>query len=202
VIKALKICKRKFKSILKFKYNFQLLKDLLSIFSQALRIINSFANEVFFIHNIIGFIFEYKQFILLLMFENVFMTRVVCILYLFLLGLFGVILGFLLRIYVCEQEIYIFVLLRILKILYSNGLGYILFEPEKSKQFFKLSSKTVEQISMRPLKILLKKSNQIPFPILNSQFLSIDIDFIWQESKSYKVELFKFYQSLNDKLKQ
>jgi hypothetical protein len=136
------------------------------------------------------------------MFEDVFMTRVVCILYLFLLGLFGVILGFLLRIYVCEQEIYIFVLLRILKILYSNGLGYILFEPEKSKQFFKLSSKTVEQISMRPLKILLKKSNQIPFPILNSQFLSIDIDFIWQESKSYKVELFKFYQSLNDKLKQ
>lgn len=43
--------------------------------------------------------------------------------------------------------------------------------------------------------------SQIPFTILNDPFVSIDIDFTWEESKSYKFELFKFYRSVNEKVK-
>jgi hypothetical protein len=57
---------------------------------------------------------------------------------------------------------------------------------------------------MSPLKIILKEPNQrlqIPFPILSDPFVWIDIDFIWEESKNYKFELFKFYQNVNEKVK-
>jgi hypothetical protein len=81
---------------------------------------------------------------------------------LILLGVFGVPLGFLLGVYRREKEIYIFTLLLLLEMLYSNGLDYVLFEPNKAEHFSKFSLKTVEQINTRPLKIILKEPNQRP----------------------------------------
>ena len=52
VIKALKICRKKFKSILKFKHNFRLLKNLLPIFWETFLIFCLLVNEILFLHNI------------------------------------------------------------------------------------------------------------------------------------------------------
>lgn len=84
VIKALKICRKKFKSILKFKHNFRLLKNLLPIFWETFLIFCSFMNEIFFLHNIV----QWMNFIRFLMKESVFITRIVYFLYLILLNIF------------------------------------------------------------------------------------------------------------------
>ena len=104
--------------------------------------------------------------------ESVFITRIVYGLYLILLGIFGVLLGFLLGVYRRKDEIYVFLLLLLLKILYNKGfddvlLGYLRdssLEPNTSK----FSLKTLPQIDRRPLKIILKEPDQkpqIPFPL-------------------------------------
>lgn len=108
VIKALKISRNKFKSIFKFKYNFRLLKKLLPIFWEAFKVAISLIKEVFFVHNIIEFLIKWKQFILFLMSESVLITRVMYVLYIILLGLFGILLGFLLGVYRREDDIYIY----------------------------------------------------------------------------------------------
>jgi hypothetical protein len=131
VLKALKIFRKRFKSILKFKHNFRLLKNLLPIFREALQIVGSLVNEVLFIHNIIKFVIKC---ILLLMSKYVLIARVIYVLYLILLSIFGVLLGFLLCVY----------------------------KRDETEQFSKFSLKTIEQINTRPLKIILKEPNQRP----------------------------------------
>jgi len=74
VIKGLKICRKKFKSILKFKHNFRLLKNLLPIFWETFLIFCSFMNEIFFLHNIINWIIQLTNFIRFLMKESLFIT--------------------------------------------------------------------------------------------------------------------------------
>jgi hypothetical protein len=72
------------------------------------------------------------------------------------------------------------------------------------EQFSKFSFKTVEEINMRPFKIIFKEpeqESQIPLPILSDPFLWIDIDFISEESENYIFELFEFYQNINEKVK-
>lgn len=86
--------------------------------------------------------------------------------------------------------------------LYYNGLNYLLLEPDTVEQFTKFSA--IDQIETRPLKIILTKPDkgiQIPFPIFNDPFVSIDIDVICEESNDYRFELFKFYQYINEKVK-
>jgi hypothetical protein len=104
VIKALKICRKKFKSILKFKHNFRLLKNLLPIFWKTFLIFCSFMNEIFFLHNIIKWIIQLMNFIRLLMKESLFITRIVYFLYLILLGIFRIIIGFLLGPYISARR--------------------------------------------------------------------------------------------------
>ena len=122
VIKALKIFRNKFKSIFKFKYNFRLLKILLAIFWEAFQIVISLINEVFFAHNIIKFLIKWKEFILCLMSESVLIIRVMYILDIILLGLFGIVLGFLLGVYRREDDIYVFILLLLLKLLIVKSI--------------------------------------------------------------------------------
>jgi hypothetical protein len=205
-IKSLKIFRKKFKSVLKFKYNFRLIKNLLPVFWQCLQIFYSFVNEMLLINNIINFIIKFKQFLLLIIYEYPFIIKLIHVLYFFLLGIFGILLGFLLGVYKRDEEIYIFSLLLLLEIFYNSELEDILFQSDKVHYFCKLYSKTVpEQASVNPLRLLiLKKPNknfQIPLPILSDPFLYIDVDFIWEESKNYKFELFKFYQNVNKKMK-
>jgi len=212
LIKALKIFRKKFKSILKFKYNFRLLKILLLIFWEIFVIFCSFVNEIFFLTNIINWLIKWGNFIQLLMTESILITRIVYGLYFILLGIFGILVGFLLGIYRREDEIYGFLLLLLLQILYNNGFDEVLLEilsrrslePGNIEEFSKFSLKSIEQINPRPLKITLKEPDkipEIPFPILGDPFGKIEIDFISDESKNYEFKLFKLYRKVNQKVK-
>ena len=212
MIKALKICRKKFKSILKFKHNFRLLKNLLPIFWQIFIIFCSFVNEILFLNNIINWVIQLMNFIRLLMKESVFITRIVYFLYFILLGIFGIIIGFLLGVYKREDEINAFLLLLLLKIIYNykNRFDDVLLEylhdlsleTNTVEPFSKFSLKSIEQIDPRPLKIIFKEPEQIPLPflIIEDPLVFIDTEVLWDESTNYQFELFKFYRYVNQKI--
>ena len=80
VIHAFKISRNKFKSILKFKYinhNFRLLKFLLSLFWEAVEVFRSLIDEVLRLKNILTFINNWRQLIILLMAESILITSAV-----------------------------------------------------------------------------------------------------------------------------
>lgn len=148
MIKALKIYRNKFKAILEFKHNFRLLKKLLPIFWKAFQKVILLINEVYFIHDIIKYLIKWKEFILFLMSESVLITRVIYILYIILLGLFGIRLGFLLSVYRRKDDIDILILLLLLqilynKIIYNDVFDYDLLKPNKVDQFYKFAFKTI-----------------------------------------------------------
>lgn len=149
MIKAVKICSKKFKSILKFKHNFRLLKNLLPIFWETFLTFCSLVNEILFLKNIRKWVIQWINLIRLLMNESVFITRIVYFLYLILLGIFGIIIGFLLGVYKREDEINAFLLLLLLKIIYNSGFDDVLLE-----YFHDLSieTNTVEPFSKFSLK--------------------------------------------------
>lgn len=215
VIKALKISRKKFKSIFKFKHNFRLLKILLSIFWQTFLIYCSLVKEILFLPNLFYWLIEWANFIRLLMNESVFITRIVYSLYLIILGIFGVFLGFLFGVFRREDDkIYVFLLLLLLQILYHNGFDGVLLEilrrrslePRNIEQFSNFSLKSIEQINPRPLKIALKEPAQglqIPLPILiiEDPLVFIETEVLWEEPINSKFQLFKFYQNVNEKVK-
>ena len=211
VIKGLKIYRKKFKSILKFKHNFRLLKNLLFIFWETFLIFCSFMNEISFLHNIIKWIIQLMNFIRFLMKESLFTTRIVYFLYWILLGVFGIIIGFLLGIYKRQDEINPFLLLLLLKIIYNNGFDDVLLEylhdlsleANIAEKFSKFSLKSIEQINPRPLKIIFKEPEQIPLPffIIKDPLVFIDTEILWDKSTNYEFELFKFYRNVNQKVK-
>ena len=100
------------------------------------------------------------NFIRLLMKESLFITRIVYFLYLILLGIFGIIIGFLLGIYKREDEINTFLLLLLLKIIYNYNnrfddvlleyLHDLSLETNTTETFSKFSLKSIEQIDPRP----------------------------------------------------
>jgi hypothetical protein len=152
LIIGVKIFLKKFKSLLKFKHNFWPLKELLPIFWETFLIFCSLVNEILFLNNIINWVIQWTNFIRLLMKESVFITRIIYGLYLILLGIFQVLLGFLLGFCRREDGIYVFLLLFLLKILYNNGFDDVLLEylhdlsiePSTTEQFSKFSLKTSE----------------------------------------------------------
>lgn len=215
LIKAIRIFRKKFRfrSISKYRYNFRLLKILLSIFLEALGIFYSFINEIFFLHNMVTFISKWRQLIILLMAESIWITRAIYFLYLIFLGLLGTVLGFLIGLYDHEDEIYVFILLYLLKLIYKNRHHPLLLElwqdlflkPDIVEDFSTMSGfKTIEQTLPRPSQIMLKEPDQrsgIPFPILGDPFVWIDVNLSWEESHGYKFELFEFYQDVAEKVK-
>ena len=148
------------------------------------------------------------NFIRLLMKESLFITRIVYFLYLILLGIFGIIIGFLLGIYKREDEINPFLLLLLLKIIYNNRFDDVLLEylhdlsleTNTTETFSKFSLKSIDP---RPLKITLKEPEQIPLPFLTIEdpLVFIETEVLWEEPINYQFELFKFYQNVNEKLK-
>lgn len=139
------------------------------------------------------------------------------ILYLILLGLFGILLGFFLGVYRRENqvnEIYIFLLLLLLQILYNNGFDDVLFEilrrrslePRNIEQFSKFSLQVCEPSYSRPSKLFLgelieKPQIPLPFPIIEDPLVVIETEVFWKKPINYKLELFKFYQNVNEKVK-
>ena len=109
-----------------------------------------------------------------------------------------------------HQEIYVFTLLFLLEMLYSNGFEDVLLayfpglflEPKTAEPFSKFSLKSIEQIDPRPLKITLKEPEQIslPFLIIEDPLVFIDTEVLWDESTNYQFELFKFYRYVNHKI--
>ena len=167
-------------------------------------------NEIFFLHNIIKWIIQLMNFIRFLMKESLFITRIVYLLYWILLGIFGIIIGFLLGIYKREDEINTFLLLLLLKIIYNNGFDHVLLEylhdlsleTNTAETFSKFSLKSIEQIDPRPLKIIFKEPEQIPLPffIIEDPLVFIETEVLWHESTNYQFELFKFYRYINQKI--
>lgn len=151
-------------------------------------------------NNRIEFVNKWKQFILLLMSEYVLITKVVYVLYIILLGLFGILLSFLLDIYKQNDDIYLFILLLLLKMLYNNVLDYVFLKSNKIDQF---SLKTIEQINSRSSRLILKEPDQIslPFLIIEDPLVFIETEVLWEEPINYKFKLFKFYQNVNGKVK-
>ena len=208
---SLKICRKKFKSILKFKHNFRLLKNVLPIFWETFLIFCSFMNEISFLHNIIKWIIQLMNFIRFLMKESLFITRILYFLYWILLGILGIIIGFLLGIYKREDEINTVLLLLLLKIIYNNGFDDVLLqylhnlslETNTSETFSKFSLKSIEQIDPRPLKIIFKEPEQIPLPffIIEDPLVFINTEVLWDKSTNYKFDLFRFYLNVNQKVK-
>ena len=164
-IHALKIFRKKFKPSLKPKYikrNFRLLKFLLSLFWEAVEVFWSLINEILRLKNILRFISNWRQLIILLMAESILITSAVYFLYLIFLVLLGIVLGFWVGVYNREEEIYVFTLLSLLEMLYKNRFNPVLLElwgdlslePNRVEYFSKLSLKTVEQIHPRPSKLI------------------------------------------------
>ena len=168
-------------------------------------------NEIFFLHNIIKWIIQLMNFIRFLMKKSLFITRIVYFLYWILLGIFVIIIGFLLGIYKREDEINTFLLLLLLKIIYNNGFDDVLLEylhdlsleTNTAETFSKFSLKSIKQINPRPLKIIFKEPEQIPLPffIIKDPFVFIDTEVLWDKSTNYKFELFRFYRNVNQKVK-
>ena len=129
-------------------------------------------------------------------------NRVIYILYIILLGLFGILLGFLLGVYRRKDDIYVFTLLLLLKMLYNDGFDYGLLKPNKVDQFSKFSLKTIEQINPRPSRLILKEPDQIPLPflIIEDPLVFIETEVLWDESTNYEFELFRFYRNVNQKV--
>ena len=127
-----------------------------------------------------------------------------------LLGIVGIIIGFLLGIYKREDEINTFLLLLLLKIIYNNGFDHVLLEylhdlsleTKTAETFSKFSLKSIEQIDPRPLKIIFKEPEQIPLPffIIEDPLVFIETEVLWHESTNYQFELFKFYRYINQKI--
>lgn len=149
--------------------------------------------------------------------ESVFITTIVYALYFIVLGIFGILVGFLLGIYrrkhqIEHKHIYLFFLLLLLNILYQKEFDDSLL-PDLSdsyraaniaEPFEKFSFEPLPQIESRPFKLILKETQQrtqIPFPILDDPSVNIQIDFVWEESIHYKFQFFEFYQNLNEKVK-
>ena len=94
---------------------------------------------------------------------------------------------------------YVFFLLLLLNIFYNNGFDTVLLEPLRIRslesnnieEFSKFSLQAFELSNSRPFKLFLRESvekPQIPFPLLGDPFISIDVDFLFEESTNYEFE--------------
>jgi hypothetical protein len=206
IIRAMKIFKKKFKSILQFKRNFLLIKNLLIVFWQAFKILCSFISEFFVLFNMFKFLLKSREFALILISEYVVIIKFVYVIYFILIGLFSVLMGFLLSMYKTDKKIYVLTILIFLQSLYINVFNSILFESNKIKhlqELQKLNFKPVKQIRANPSKLIFQKLDQsklIPLPILIDPFILIDVEIVWKK-ELYEFELLKFCQEINKKIK-
>jgi hypothetical protein len=207
-----------------------MLRKLLPFIGEIFLIFSYLFNEVFFLNQIKNWIIQWRNLIRFFMQESILITTIVYGLYFIFLGIFGLVLGFLLYFYrqfnvssqydVSSQndEIYVFFLLLLLKILYYRGFSNILLNPLEKlsrtslqdsniEKFYRLHSQVFEpnNLNLYPFKLFLKESvenNQIPFPILRDPlFLFIEVNFLFTESRNYEFELFQFYLDRNKKIK-
>ena len=216
-IKAIKSFLKKFlKSPFRFKRNFRLFKILLNIFAETFLVFCSVMNEILFFNNVIKWLIQWRNLIRFFMKEYLFITYA---LYFILLGLFGILVGFLLGLYQHKYEnetdeinhIYLFFLLLLLHLLSQKEFDHILLDglshsstaPNIAEPFEKFSLQPLPQIESRPFKLILKETQQrtqIPFPILDDPSVTIQIDFVWEESIHYKFQLLELYQNLHYKV--
>jgi len=175
---AIQIFLKKFlKFPFRFKRNFRRFKILLDIFAETFLIFCSVINEILFFNTIINWLIQWRNLIQFLMKESLFITTIVYALYFILLGLFGILVGFLLGLYRRKHQIehiYLFFLLLLLHILSHKGFDDILLDDLSDSSLATntadFSSKPLPQIESRPFKLILKKTQQIPqipFPILD-----------------------------------
>ena len=186
---------------------YELLKSLFTNYWNARKILHSFLKELLFISSFTLWAKSTLAKIICLMEESVIFIRY--FLYLIILGLIGIILGFLLGLYKykrdkqIELEPYLLFILYLLEILYSNNFRYLL-ESNQVDTFSKFSLEVVPEIKPRVSKLLLIEANQksqLPVPIVNDPFLWVELEFYFNEPNNFKFELFEFYQYVTKKIK-
>lgn len=154
-----------------------------------------------------------SNFIRLIMKESVLINAIVYFVYLIILSMLGISIGFLLGMPKHEDEINPLLLLFLLKIICNNRFNSVLLEYFHNLSletkiveppFSKFSLKSIKQMDPRPLKLILKEPEElmVPFLIIEDPILSISLDteILWDESTSYQFELFEFYQHINQKI--
>ena len=205
------------KSPFRFKRNFRLFSILFNIFIEISLMVLSVRYEMSFLHRLRKWLIDCRDIIRCLMEESISITYA---LYFILLGLFGIVVGFLLGLYRHKYKnendkinpTYLLILLLLLEMLYNDGFDYrLLRNPNPASNiadpYENFSFGPLPQIESRPFKLILKepeKVPQIPFPIFDDPSGNVEIDFIWDvwdESFEYKFELFQFYQTLSEKVK-
>lgn len=118
--------------------------------------------------------------------ELLFITRIIYGLYLILLGVFGILLSFLLAISKRENEIYLFLLLRIL---YNNGFDDVLLEPLRIRS---LEPRNIEEFSKFSLQVC-EPSNSHLSKLLLGEFVEkpqISLHLFRDQKAYYTYELY------------
>jgi hypothetical protein len=190
-------CIKKFKFTIKRIWT--LFIEVGANFLETFMVFCSLMREIFWIYNFIDWVKKVVNFVSMAMEQSIFITRIIFILYLIILGLFGILIGFLIGMYSAESKIYIFYLLELLD---KYGLIYLL-KLDHIEQFSTFSVQTVTQIEPALPKVLFKSNQKpkIPFPVLGDPFIWIEADLGLYESQGYKFELFKFYRELKKEIK-
>jgi len=142
--------------------------------------------------------------------EYVFISRIVLLLYLILLSILGIIIGWTLGFYTRNDELYTFLLLLFLQSLSNIGfdvalwqsLNNFLLETNKAERFCKFLLKSSNQINPGPLPIMLKGPDPILAlpPIIENPFITIDGDVFSKQAAKYQFKLFYFYQDIKQKI--
>lgn len=104
-----------------------------------------------------------------------------------------------------EKKIYVLILFLLAYVLCINGQIDSFIKASTGDQLPKVDFgfKPVDQATVRPLKLILKDSDQmpkIPFPIITEPLIWFGSHFIEKGSSDYSFELFKFYEEINVKL--
>ena len=187
------------KKLLKLKRNFRLVKALIKNLMHMVLYYISLINEIFLYWNRIKWLNQWNNLIRLLMNESVILSTSIYFLLFIFLGIFGLLLGLLLGLYKNSNEIFIFLILILLKIIVPNELNNNVSDLDRifPFEFLKFTNPSSS-------KIFLKKSfeeAEIPFPILGDPIVPIDIDVSFYEFKHFQFQLFYFYQDVTQGIK-
>ena len=115
------------------------------------------------------------------------------------LGIFGLVIGLFIGFYKEAYEIFIFLLLILLRILTPNELNNNASDLSRIFPF-----KILEPVNSTSTRVFLKESFEqveIPFPTLGDSINPIDVEFSFYEVKHFQFQLFYFYKGICQKIK-
>lgn len=194
---SLLVKERLIKGNLNWKELFCDFKKVLLLFQDLYYTFISFIQEVLFLSNLKRFFDSLGKIIFFFLTNSVLIAEFISFFYLLLLCFFGVLIGFLYGVYKKEDEIYLFVLLFLFRMMYEDELisDLDLIQPNKAKPFVLESVKPTNTFPVKRLsqEFSIDAQSKIPLPIFVDLLILPEFDFVWDESQKYKFELYKFF---------